>query len=102
MKSNKRKKISACGVIGRNRRGSRSSEFCERLDEDALTLSHELDVDIAREVSILEAGHANVQSREENEFVDHEPEPFAKAADHVQIYMKEVGPFPLLTREGEV
>jgi RNA polymerase primary sigma factor len=102
VKSNRRKKISACGVIGRNRRGSRSSEFCQRLDEDTLTLSHELDVDMARKVSILEAGHANVQSMEENEFVDHEPEPFAKAADHVQIYMKEIGPFPLLTREGEV
>ena len=102
MKSNKRKKIRACGVIGQNRRGSRSSEFCQRLDEDTLTLSHELDVDTAREFSILEAGDANVQSREEKEFGDYERETFAKAADHVQIYMKEIGPFPLLTREGEV
>jgi RNA polymerase primary sigma factor len=67
-----------------------------------LTLSHELDVDTAREFSILEAGDANVQSREEKEFGDYERETFAKAADHVQIYMKEIGPFPLLTREGEV
>ena len=39
---------------------------------------------------------------EEKELGDYEPETFAKAADHVQIYMKEIGPFPLLTREGEV
>jgi RNA polymerase primary sigma factor len=102
VKSNKRKKNSACGVIGRNRRGSRSSESCQRLDEDGLTLSHELDIDTAREFSILEAGDANVHSREEKEFGDYEPETFAKAADHVQIYMKEIGPFRLLTREGEV
>ena len=89
-------------MIERNRRGSRSSEFCQRLNEDALTLSHELDIDTAREFSILEAGDANVQSREEKELGDYEPETFAKAADHVQIYMKEIGPFPLLTREGEV
>ena len=102
MRSNKRKKNSKRRVTGRNRTGSRRFEFFQRPDEDASILSHELDVDMAREVSILEAGHANVQSREENEFVDYEPEPFARAADHVQIYMKEIGPFPLLTREGEV
>ena len=102
MKSNKRKKNNACGVIGRNRRGSRSSEFCQRLDEDTLTLSHELDVDTAREISILEAEDANVPSREEKEFGDDEPETFAKAVDHVHIYLKEIGPFALLTREKEV
>ena len=50
----------------------------------------------------MEAGVANVQSREEKELDDYEPETFAKVADHVQIYLNEIGPFPLLTREGEV
>ena len=102
MKTNKRKKNSECVAIGRNHRGSRSSEFSQRLDEDALTLSDELDVDTAREFSTLEAGDANVQTREEEEVVENEPETFGKAADHVQTYLKEIGPFPLLTREGEV
>ncbi|MBI5966375.1 MAG: RNA polymerase sigma factor RpoD, partial [Deltaproteobacteria bacterium] len=39
---------------------------------------------------------------EEEEVVEYKLETFGKAADPVRIYLKEMGSFPLLTREGEV
>jgi RNA polymerase primary sigma factor len=70
--------------------------------EDALILSDELDVDVASEFPGLKVENGNVQAREEEEVVEYKLEPFGKAADPVSIYLKEMGSFPLLTREGEV
>jgi RNA polymerase primary sigma factor len=67
-----------------------------------LILSDELDLDVASEFPGLKVGDGNVQAREEEEVVEHEPETFGRAKDPVLIYLKEMGPFPLLTREGEV
>ncbi len=81
---------------------SRRSASCQGQDEDALILSDELDVDVASEFPGLKVGDENVQAREEEEVVEHELERFGRAADPVGIYLKEMGTFPLLTREGEV
>jgi RNA polymerase primary sigma factor len=81
---------------------SNRSESRQGWDEDALTLSDELDVDVASEFPGLKVGDGSVQMREEEEVVEHEPETFGKAKDPIFIYLKEMGPFPLLTREGEV
>jgi len=70
--------------------------------EDALILSDELDVDVASEFPGLKVENGNVQAREEEEVVEHELETFGRAKDPVLIYLKEMGSFPLLTREGEV
>jgi RNA polymerase primary sigma factor len=70
--------------------------------EDALILYDELDVDVASEFPGLKVENENVQAREEEEVVEYRLEPFGKAVDPVSIYLKEMGPFPLLTREGEV
>jgi RNA polymerase primary sigma factor len=78
------------------------SESRQGQDEDALILSDELDLDVVREFPGLKAGGENNQEREEQEVVEYEPEPFGKVADPVRIYLKEMGSFPLLTREGEL
>jgi RNA polymerase primary sigma factor len=67
-----------------------------------LVLSDELDVDVASEFPGLKVGDGNVQAREEEEVVKHELETFGKGKDPIFIYLKEIGSFPLLTREGEV
>ena len=71
-------------------------------DEDALIMSDELGLDVASEFPGLKVGDENVLVREEEEVVEYRLEPFRKAADPVGIYLKEMGSFPLLTREGEV
>jgi len=38
----------------------------------------------------------------EEKILEYEPEAYRKAADLVQIYLKEMGTLPILTREGEV
>ena len=70
-------------------------------DEDALIISDELGFDGVSELPELKVGDGNVQAREEEEVVEYERETFRKPADPVQIYLKELGSFPLLTREGE-
>jgi RNA polymerase primary sigma factor len=102
VKINKRKKNNKSGGRGLIPKGSCSSESSQGRDEDALILSDELDVDMASEFPGLKVGDGNVQAREEEEVVEHEPETFGRAKDPVLIYLKEMGPFPLLTREGEV
>ena len=79
-----------------------NSESRQERDEDTLILSDELDVDVASEFSGLKVGDGNVQPREEEEVVEHEPETFGKTKDPVLIYLREMGSLPLLTREGEV
>ncbi len=78
------------------------SESRQRRDEDALILSDELDIDVASEFPGLKVGDENVQAREEEGVVEHELETLGRVADPVRIYSKEMGSFPLLTREGEV
>jgi RNA polymerase primary sigma factor len=78
------------------------SESRQGWDEDTLVPSDELDVDVASEFPELKVENENVQAREEEEVVEHEPEMFGRAKDPVLIYLKEVGSLPLLTREGEV
>jgi RNA polymerase primary sigma factor len=70
--------------------------------EDPLILSDGLDIDVVREFPGLKVESENVQVREEEEVVEYKLEPFGKAADPVYIYLKEMGSFSLLTREGEV
>jgi RNA polymerase primary sigma factor len=83
------------------KRSHRSSSRQGR-DEDALILSGELDVDVVSELPGLKVENENVLVREEEGGVECELETFGKAADPVSIYLKEMGSFPLLTREGEV
>ena len=102
MKINKEKKNKKCRGNGRIPKGSCSSQSCQRPDEDALALSDELDVDVASEFPGLKVEDSNVQTREEEEVVEYEPETFGKAADPVRSYLNEMKSFPLLSREGEV
>jgi RNA polymerase primary sigma factor len=102
--------------VGRNRRNrdkekilkerspKRSYRSESRLwrDEDALILSDELDLDVASEFPALKVENENVLLRDEEEVVEYKLRPLGKAADPVSIYLKELGSFPLLTREGEV
>ena len=83
------------------KRSYRSSSR-QGLDEDALILSGELDLDVASEFPGLKVENENVQVREEEEVVKHELETFGRAKDPVLIYFKEMRSLPLLTREGEV
>jgi RNA polymerase primary sigma factor len=65
-------------------------------------LSDEFDLDVASEFPGLKVGDGNVQPKEEEEVVEYELDPFGKATNPVRIYLKEIGSFPLLSREGEV
>jgi RNA polymerase primary sigma factor len=78
------------------------SESRQGRDEDALILCDELDVDVGSEFPGLKVESENVLVREEEEVVEYKLEPFGKAVDPVSIYLKEIGSFSLLTREGEV
>jgi RNA polymerase primary sigma factor len=69
---------------------------------NVLILSDELDVHMDSELSRLGIGNERFLARKEEEAVEYELESFGKAVDPVGIYLKEIGSFPLLTREGEV
>jgi len=70
--------------------------------EDALIISDELGLDVVSEFSGLKVENENVLVRKEEEVVEYKLEPLGKAVDPVGIYLKEMGSFRLLTREGEV
>jgi RNA polymerase primary sigma factor len=70
--------------------------------EDALIISDELGLDVVSEFPGLKVENENVLVRKEEEVVEYKLEPFGKAANPVGVYLKEMGSFPLLTREGEV
>jgi RNA polymerase primary sigma factor len=77
-------------------------EPLQERDEEALVLSDELDIDMIREFQGFKVENENALVRGEEEVVEYNPEPFRRTADPVGIYLKEMGSFPLLTREGEV
>ena len=78
------------------------SESRQGQDDYALILSEELDIDVLREFPVLNLENGNALSMEEEEFDEKELETFGYKMDPVQIYLREMGSFPLLTREGEV
>ena len=102
MERNRKKTSKEKSLTERVPKRSYRSESRQGRDEDALILSDELDSNVGNEFPGLKVGDENVQAREEEEIVASELEPFGKAADPVGIYLKELGSFPLLTREGEV
>ena len=102
MERNRRNRNKERSLKERVPKRSDRSESTQGLDEDALTLSDELDVDVASDLPGLKVENGNVQEREDEEVAEHEPETFGKAKDPVLIYLKEIRSFPLLTREGEV
>ncbi len=71
--------------------------------EDPIILSDELDIDLFVELPGMDLENENAQAAEEEESADAAyAGPPGKAVDPVRIYLKEMGSFPLLTREGEV
>jgi RNA polymerase primary sigma factor len=76
--------------------------YSSEQSDDALILSDELDMNVGSEFPGLKVENENVLAGEEEEGVEYKLEPFGKAADPVYIYLKEMGSFSLLTREGEV
>lgn len=69
--------------------------------EDTLLTSNEMDIDLASEFPGLKVEDVNGLEREE-ETIEYEPETFERTIGPVQVYLREMGSFPLLTREGEV
>jgi RNA polymerase primary sigma factor len=71
---------------------------------DSLTLPEELDIDVLGEFPglKLESANESALTKEEEDATDNELEFFRKTPDPVRIYLREMGSFPLLTREGEM
>ena len=69
--------------------------------DETLILADEIDVDVSSEFPRLKMEDGETL-RDDEEVVEYEAEPFGKITDPVRIYLKEMGSFPLLTREGEI
>jgi len=79
------------------------SKSLQRPDEDSPVISEEFEMDLVSEFPGLKLEDENPPMAEEEEVSESEqPVSFGKALDPVRIYLREMGSFPLLTREGEV
>jgi len=78
------------------------SKSLQRPDEDTVVISDEFEMDLASEFPGLKLEDENLPLGEEEEVPESEPVTFGKTMDPVRIYLREMGSFPLLTREGEV
>jgi RNA polymerase primary sigma factor len=78
------------------------SEFIQGQDDDILILSDELDIDIFSELPGFKMENDQAQTMEEEELDEKELKTFGYKTDPVRVYLREMGSFPLLTREGEV
>ena len=74
--------------------------FRSKQSEDGLILFDDLDIDIVSDLGLGVESEAPLL--EEEAEVKYKLEPLGKARDSVAIYLKEIGSFPLLSREGEL
>ena len=78
------------------------SKSLQRPEEDSPVISEEFEMDLVNEFPGLKLEDENLPMAEEEEVSESEPVSIGKTLDPVRIYLREMGSFPLLTREGEV